>query len=70
MTEKQLEKRMDILNNLLSAQREKYTIRLDRSFISIRNNSTKEGIYTDSLQAAKRWLVKDMKAQEVIKQNA
>lgn len=61
MTEGQLEKRYDILENLLADKRCNYSIRLDGDSISIRNNVTLEGIYTDSLQEAKRWIVKDLK---------
>ena len=61
MTEGQLEKRYRILENLLADKRSNYSIRLNGSFISIRNISTLEGIYTDSLQDAKRWIAKDVK---------
>ncbi len=60
MTENQLEKRSTILSNLLGKNRNNYVIKLDGSFISIRNKSTLKGIYTDSLQVAKRWIVKDI----------
>lgn len=61
MTEGQLERRYRILENLFADKRNNYSIRLDGSFISIRNILTLEGIYTDSLQYAKRWIVKDIK---------
>lgn len=61
MTEGQLEKRYKILENLLNDKRWKYSIQLYCSFISIRNNMTLDGVYTDSLQYAKRWIVNDLK---------
>lgn len=60
MTESQLERRSSILNDLIADKRNDYEIRLDNSFISIRNIQTDKGIYTDSLQAAKGWLKKDL----------
>lgn len=61
MTEGQLERRYRILEKLLSDKRYNYTITLDGDFISIRNNITLEGVYTDSLQCAKRWITKDVR---------
>lgn len=63
MTDNQLLRRYKILENVCSEKRNNYSIRLDGSFISIRNNKTKEGIYTDDLQQAKRWILKDMKEE-------
>lgn len=60
MTENRIEKRYNILVNLTENKRNNYNIQLQDCFISIRNNATSEGIYTDSLQSAKRWLIKDM----------
>ena len=61
MTEGQIERRYSILENLLDDKRCNYTVTLDGDFISIRNNVTSEGIYTDSLQCAKRWIAKDVR---------
>lgn len=61
MTENQLERRYIILVDLIEDKREDYIIKLDGSFISIRNKKTADGTYTDSLQLAKRWIKKDMK---------
>ena len=60
MTERQLERRYNILENLMEDKRDNYNIKLDRSFISIRNKRNNSGIYTDSLQSAKKWIRKDM----------
>lgn len=60
MTENRLEKRYGILKAETKDKRNNYTIHLDNSFISIRNIKTNEGIYTDSLKIAKRWIRKDM----------
>ena len=60
MTERQLERRYSILENLMEDKRDNYNIKLDRSFISIRSKRTNDGIYTDSLQLAKKWIRKDM----------
>lgn len=64
MTENQMERRYDILGSLMYGKRWKYSIKLIGSFIDIKNNVTLEGIYTDDLQAAKRWIKKDMKEGE------
>lgn len=61
MTDNQLLRRYKILENVCCERRSDYSIHLDGSFISIRNNKNHDGIYTDSLQYAKRWLVKDIK---------
>lgn len=61
MTENQLQRRYSILECLLSEKRSNYLISLDNSFILIRNIRTGKGIYTDSLQVAKRWISKDIK---------
>ena len=63
MTENQLERRYRILEAQTRDKRNNYSIHLDNSFISIRNNKTKEGIYTDSLRVAKRWIRKDMEGK-------
>lgn len=60
MTENQIERRYSILEKLLADKRNNYSINLDGYSISIRNNNTLEGIYTDSLQKAKRWILKDI----------
>lgn len=60
MTENRIEKRYNILTKLAGSKRDSYNIQLQGSFISIRNNATLEGIYTDNLQSAKRWIIKDM----------
>lgn len=60
MTEGQLERRYRILESLLGGKRWRYSIRLDGSFIIIRNQRSQEGLYTDSLPYAKRWIKKDM----------
>ena len=62
MTGNQLERRYAILENFLADKRDNYNIWLSGSFIDIRNKKTLEGIYTDSLQTAKRWLTKDIKS--------
>lgn len=59
MTDNQIEKRYKILVNLLGKKRDDYSIQLDNIFISIRNKNTLEGIYTDSLRIAKRWIRSD-----------
>lgn len=61
MTERQNERRMSILRSILAKEQHNlYEIRMDWSrFISIRNKKTLEGIYTDSLQNAKKWIRKD-----------
>ena len=63
LTDYHLEKRYSILEAVCGENRNNYSIRLDCSFISIRNNKTSEGIYTDSLNKAKRWLKKDLKRE-------
>ena len=61
MTERQLEKRYKTLEDMTGDKRHNYSIKLDGSFITIRNKETAEGINTDSLQTAKQWIRKDMK---------
>lgn len=61
MTDYQLEKRYSILESVCGENRDDYSIRLDGSSISIRNTKTSEGIYTDSLSKAKRWLANNKK---------
>ena len=65
MTDKQLERRYTILEKLMEDKRNYYAINLNYTFISIRNKTTMQGIYTDSLQSAKRWIVKDMRKRKV-----
>lgn len=60
MTDAQLQRRYNILTKLTGDKRDNYTINLDDTYIQIRNNTTLEGIRTDSLQSAKRWIKKDM----------
>ena len=60
MTERQLERRYKILEDLTGDKRNDYSIKLEGSFITIRSIKTDDGIYTDSLQSAKKWIRKDM----------
>ena len=64
MTERHLERRYNVLENLTGNKRNDYSINLDSSFITVRNEKTEDGIYTDSLRSAKRWIRKDI-AREV-----
>lgn len=61
MTEGQLERRYRILELLLGSKRQNYLIQLDGDFITIRNQQSKEGLYTDSLSCVKQWIKKDIK---------
>lgn len=70
MTDNQLLRRYKILENVCSEKRNNYSIRLDGSSISIRNTKTQEGIYTDSLQNAKRWILKDMEEKIIMMTSA
>ena len=63
MTERQIERRYKILENLTGDKRNDYSIKLDGSFITVRNEKTADGIYTDSLQSAKRWIRKNIVSQ-------
>ena len=65
MTDNQLEKRYKILEKLIENERDNYTISLNDTFISIRNKATMQGIETDSLQHAKRWIAKNMEENYV-----
>ena len=64
-TDARLEKRYKILEKLMEDKRDDYTINLTDCFIDIRNKTTMQGIYTDSLKIAKRWIVKDMEENHV-----
>ena len=59
VTDKQLERRYNILLKLVDDERANYTINLNDTSIYIRNNTTLDGIFTDSLQTAKKWIRKD-----------
>lgn len=61
MTESQLERRRNSLEMVLEDKESQYSIWLVDSFIDIRNQRTQEGVYTDSLQYAKRWILNDIK---------
>ena len=64
MTDAQLQRRYNIITKLMGDRRNDYTINLDDTYIRIRNTSTLEGIRTDSLQSAKKWIKKDMEENQ------
>lgn len=67
MTESQIERRSEILNKLFVSKkdRDNYNIYFLDSFIDIRNKKTLDGIYTDSLKDAKKWITEDLKIESV-----
>ena len=59
-TDARLATRREKLEKLMRDKKDNYIIQLTDCFIDIRNKTTMQGIYTDSLKIAKRWILKDM----------